>query len=73
MDEWPRYFGHPAKLRSFLNSEIGFCEADPKRVRTGFLLAFEHLLKTGDCTPDELAKIFRISRPTVYRIINDRN
>ena len=49
------------------------CEIDLKRVRFGFLIAFCRLHKNGDFTPDELAEIFGISRPTVYRTIKDLN
>src|SRR5262249_11903172 len=44
---------------------------DPKRVRSGFLIAFIHLLDSGDYTPEEIARVFRISRATVYRHIRD--
>jgi HTH domain len=46
-------------------------KVDPKRVDAGFMLAFIYLLDNNDYTPGELGKIFKISRATVYRLINE--
>jgi DNA-binding CsgD family transcriptional regulator len=40
---------------------------DPKRVEAGRKLALLQLLKSGDYTKAELAEIFNISLPTLYR------
>jgi hypothetical protein len=45
-------------------------EIDPGRVETGLLLALVTLLNTGDYTVAELVKIFKRSRPTIYRYIS---
>jgi DNA-binding CsgD family transcriptional regulator len=44
---------------------------DPERVETGLQLALFTLVKTGDYTTDELARIFNLSRATIYRHLNE--
>jgi hypothetical protein len=44
---------------------------DPKRVAAGFKLSLLNLLKSGDYTRGEMAKIFKISIPTLYRHIEE--
>jgi hypothetical protein len=46
-------------------------EVDPKRVEAGLKLSLLNLLKSGDYTKGEMAKIFRISVPTLYRHIEE--
>lgn len=46
-------------------------KVDRNKVDDGFMLAFIYLFDSDDYTPEELGKIFKISRATVYRIINE--
>ena len=47
------------------------CATDPELVETGRVLALFTLVKTGDYTTDELAKIFNLSRATIYRHLDE--